>query len=261
MGELILCRQPLAATPYYIENAMLNVYSLEELSWYIYHNTETIDDDFISEQMIVWIDEVLNFPALADRLRSLKQSGMPLYAQVEALLSSCGYLTPKEIRETVQDIMHYADLTPEERKKRRADQLMNDGKPRRALLIYQELLSDPDINRSFYGNVCHNTGYAYASLFMFREAAEYYRKAYEHNTGSRSLSQLLFCLMELHDDKAINDVVENYHIRAEQLEMAEKVFEAANNSSEVQEAIKQAQDSPEKSYTHLKDDYIRKYGA
>ena len=35
MGELILCSQQLAAMPYYIENVSLNVYSLDELCYYI----------------------------------------------------------------------------------------------------------------------------------------------------------------------------------------------------------------------------------
>lgn len=38
MGELILCRQSIAANPYFIEDGALNVYSLEELSYYIAHN-------------------------------------------------------------------------------------------------------------------------------------------------------------------------------------------------------------------------------
>ena len=35
MGELILCRQSIAANHYFIEDGALNVYSLEELSYYI----------------------------------------------------------------------------------------------------------------------------------------------------------------------------------------------------------------------------------
>ena len=37
MGELILCNQNMAAFPYYVEEAAIGVYSLEELSCYICH--------------------------------------------------------------------------------------------------------------------------------------------------------------------------------------------------------------------------------
>ena len=105
MGELILCRQPMAATPFYIENASLNIYSLEELCYYIYHNTETLDPMLISDELLDWIDQELSFTALSERLRTQKRSGMPFHVQIETILSSCGYLTPAEIRDTVHDIM------------------------------------------------------------------------------------------------------------------------------------------------------------
>ncbi|MDD6381664.1 MAG: hypothetical protein PUG04_08310 [Lachnospiraceae bacterium] len=260
MGELILCRQPMAATPFYIENASLNVYSLEELCCYIFHNTETIGPEFISDELLTWIDEELSFPALSDRLRALKDSDMPFHVQIQTLLSSCGYLTPQEIKDTVRDVMLYSGLSPEEKKKKRADQLLRNGRFRKALLTYREILSDPDISRSFYGDICHNIGYAYASLFMFREAAGYYRMAYERNTSTKSLSQMLFCLMECGDEKAINEAIENYHIRAEQIDMARKVFEAASTSADVKDAQKKASES-KGIYEKLRSDYIRKYGA
>ena len=223
MGELILCRQPMAATPFYIENASLNVYSLEELCYYIFHNTETLSPDFISEELLTWIDEELSFPSLADRLRALKESDTPFHVQIETLLSSCGYLTPGEIKDTVREVMLFAGLSPAEKKKKVADQLLRNGRFR-------------------------------------REAAGYYRMAYERNTSTRSLSQMLFCLMECDDEKAIDCAVADYHIRPEQIDMARKVFEAANSSAEVKEAQQRAADTPH-IYDRLRSEYIRKYGA
>lgn len=46
MGELILCRQSIAANPYFIEDGALNVYSLEELSYYIAHNVYLLNAEF-----------------------------------------------------------------------------------------------------------------------------------------------------------------------------------------------------------------------
>ncbi len=42
MGELILCNQNMAAFPYYVEEAAIGVYSLEELSYYICHKCFSI---------------------------------------------------------------------------------------------------------------------------------------------------------------------------------------------------------------------------
>ncbi|MGN8772684.1 hypothetical protein [Candidatus Weimeria sp. HCP3S3_B5] len=260
MGELILCRQPMAATPFYIENASLNIYSLEELCYYIYHNTETLDPMLISDELLDWIDQELSFTALSERLRTQKRSGMPFHVQIETILSSCGYLTPAEIRDTVHDIMLFMELSPEEKKKRIADQLLKKGRIRRAILNYQEILKIPGISRGFYGDVCHNIGYAYARAFLFREASEYYRMAYERNTSSKSLSQMLFCLMETGDEKAIDKAVEDFHIRPDQIEMARKVFKAASESDQVKKAQDEAL-KKENVFYGLREDYIRKYGA
>ena len=35
MGELLLCNEAIAAMPYYIEGVSINVYSIEELHYYI----------------------------------------------------------------------------------------------------------------------------------------------------------------------------------------------------------------------------------
>ena len=39
MGELLICNEPIAALPYYIEGISWNVYSLEELCYYVENNT------------------------------------------------------------------------------------------------------------------------------------------------------------------------------------------------------------------------------
>ena len=51
MGELILCKQSIAATPFFLEDAALNVYSLEELSYYISKNTYLLNANFISTEL------------------------------------------------------------------------------------------------------------------------------------------------------------------------------------------------------------------
>ena len=40
MGELILCNRKETDVPYYLEQNMINIYSLEELNWYILNHTE-----------------------------------------------------------------------------------------------------------------------------------------------------------------------------------------------------------------------------
>ena len=55
MGEMIYCRRPLAAAPFYIEDVSLNVYSLEELSFYIATNVYLLNQEFMSGELCNWI--------------------------------------------------------------------------------------------------------------------------------------------------------------------------------------------------------------
>ena len=59
MGELILCNHALASLPYYLEAVSLNLYSLEELSYYIEHNLYLLDTDFMCYELCGWVEREL----------------------------------------------------------------------------------------------------------------------------------------------------------------------------------------------------------
>lgn len=74
MGELLLCNEAIAAMPYYIEGVSINVYSIEELNYYIINNTYLLDDDFMSLELCTWIENHAHLPSLPCILE-------PLYPQ------------------------------------------------------------------------------------------------------------------------------------------------------------------------------------
>ena len=47
MNTVILCNGNYAKTPYYIEEEEVNLYSVEELCYYIYKNAFLLQDDFL----------------------------------------------------------------------------------------------------------------------------------------------------------------------------------------------------------------------
>ena len=264
MGELILCKRPIAAAPFYIESVSVNIYSIEELSWFIFHHTDIIEADFISDELINWISDEAGYRELAERLRSGLNAKTPFHVLIEMILSSCGCLTPKEIKDTVREVQLQAGLSPVEKKKKRADLLIKNGNIRKAIIAYQNILASGDLKRNIYGDICHDIGYAYARLFLFDEAAAWYKKAYEHNLSIKSLMQLLFALMEQNDEESIADIVNTYHIRDDDLERARAVFKAAGETKKIDDAIKNitSEDTDIHDFVNgLKSDYIKRYGA
>ncbi|MQN01441.1 MAG: hypothetical protein FRC54_05860 [bacterium LCO1.1] len=263
MGELILCRKPLAPAPFYIESTSLNIYSLEELSWFIFHHTDILESDFLSDELIDWISNEAGYRDLSLRLKAGRDADTPFHVLIEMILTSCGYLTPKEIKDCVREVRLSAGLSTAEKRKKRADLMVQSGALRKGITAYQRILASEDLERSTYGDICHDIGYAYARLFLFDEAAEWYKKAYEHNLSIKSLMQLLFSLMELNDEDGIKDICETYHIADEELERARAVFAAAGETKAVKAATEKVTDGGNlhEFVAGLKSDYIRKYGA
>ena len=74
MGELLLCNEAIAAMPYYIEGVSINVYSIEELNYYIINTTYLLDDDFMSLELCIWIENHAHLPKLAMHLRTITVS-------------------------------------------------------------------------------------------------------------------------------------------------------------------------------------------
>lgn len=264
MGELILCERPIAAAPFYIESVSLNIYSIEELSWFIFHHTDILESDFISDDLIDWISDEAGYRQLSERLRAGRDAKTPFHVLIEIILSSCGYLTPKEIKDTVREVQLVSGLSPVEKKKKRADILIKNGNIRKGITAYQSILTSEDLKRDIYGDICHNIGYAYAKLFLFDEAAVWYKKAYEHNLSIKSLMQLLFALMELNDEDTIDDIIKTYHIRDEEVERARAVFKAAGETKKIadaQEKVTSLDTDIHDFIEDIKSDYIKRYGA
>ena len=55
MSGYILCQVKRAKNPYYISNISTNIYSIEELCYYLYHNIYLLDETIINEQLLVWM--------------------------------------------------------------------------------------------------------------------------------------------------------------------------------------------------------------
>ena len=73
MGELLLCSRELASIPYYIDTVSLNVYSLEEICYYLKHNIEVVEPEFMDGELCEWIRQELKMNSLADKLSRIRR--------------------------------------------------------------------------------------------------------------------------------------------------------------------------------------------
>ena len=181
MGELILCSHPIAAMPYYIDNISLNVYSLEELCYYIENHLYLIEADFMSEELCLWIGQELDEKDLAQSLRSVLLGNGSLSDFTELILRSCGYCSEDTIRHIRSVLLDMQNKSVFECSKIRADRYMESEKYVKAIHEYRKLLGMEEEckkNPVLEGNIRHNLGTACAELFLFDEAAANFLNAY-----------------------------------------------------------------------------------
>lgn len=189
MGELLLCSHGIASMPYYIESVALNVYSLEELCYYLKRNIDLADPSFMDGELIEWVKTQLGLPALAGRLEKQKAQGS-LFEFAATIVSACNYCAKEELEQMREALADFENKSETECAKIRADRLLERRRYRACILEYKKLLEHPKASGEFAGNIYHNMGSAYAGLFLFRQAADCYEKAYRQNKNPLSKQQM-----------------------------------------------------------------------
>lgn len=191
MGGMILCRSVYSKVPYYIEGADINVYSIEEISYFLYNDIYLVGADFFCEDLFVFIEKNIKEPELAHRLRNLKQKKAQLSELVLTVLGYVDFYSDKEIS-VIKGLLEKLDTQdPLERMKARADNFLANGRYTRALACYESIIAEKPKeisleNGIFFGNVMHNMGAVYARMFEFYDAADCFKSAYELNGSSLS---------------------------------------------------------------------------
>ena len=62
MSGYILCQTKKAQRPYFIENISMNIYSIEELCYYLYHNLYLADHTVFNEELCSWLRDEPDAP-------------------------------------------------------------------------------------------------------------------------------------------------------------------------------------------------------
>lgn len=181
MAGFILCRSKYADKPYYINNMAINIYSMEELCYYIYNNIYLIGTDLVDEGLINYIDNCLGETELARQLEFLASQNAGLSEIVITILRHVDYYTEDEIA-SLKGVIDMLDTQNAlERLKSRADNFLNSKRYESAIHNYGLIVygkPDKNLTEEFYGDVWHNMGVAYSKLFSFKKASECFDNAY-----------------------------------------------------------------------------------
>ena len=238
MSELLFCHAPIAALPYYIEELGINIYSMEELCYFIAENVFLLDDSFMNEELCTWIEKQMGAYKLAENLRNVIHAGRRLSVFVDLILEDTCYYSKAEIDNIVSVLEQLEQKTGFECSKMRADQLMEKEKYLAAIYAYRKLLESEEAKETdalLKGNVWHNLGTAYARLFLFGEAAACYENAYELTQTYESVWEALLCYCYMDDEEKLQQKCAQYYIDEHAIENLKKDQKDAKEDARIKE--------------------------
>ena len=180
MSGYILCQTGRAEIPYFIENISMNIYSLEELCYYLDNNLYLIDQTILNEGLCSWIQEELK--VLNTRLQKFDKE------------------------------------TPAMREKCKGDALMENKMYVHAIQVYQKLLDRKDLEEIREGLtecIYHNLGCAYSYLFQMDKAIECFRRAYEGGRSTEALETYLMAFSMSHSEDEYKNMAKTLGVEEE----------------------------------------------
>jgi tetratricopeptide (TPR) repeat protein len=189
MGKLILCDAKKAEKSYYIKNMNLNIYTIEELCYYLYNNIYLIDENVINDDLISWIDKELELTELSEALNINRGNIKKIMLNI---LDYTGYVSSEDMVETDNLLTKIEGQSSIEKRIARAAHLLQCKKYAVAIWEYK-ILIDLD-NGNCKEELFNNLGVAYANMFLFNEAATCFMEAYEVRHNQEIYQHMLYAV-------------------------------------------------------------------
>lgn len=202
MSQIILGTGRYAEEPFFVEKFYVNLYSVEELCYLLVEKAELLDQELMRRELVQWLDEQCGLDRLAHTLYSLLNQNGSIVAFAGTILEYVNLYPPEIVEQTERIIKDNEGLSPYERKKAKADYMLQNRKYQKALRQYYSLLAQvPETDRQLLAGIRHNMGAACAGLFMYLQASEWFMQAYETDRDQESLELYLAALRMHYEEK------------------------------------------------------------
>lgn len=244
----ILCKTKTAKKPFFIENISTNIYSMEELCYYLYNNLYLIDDTLLNEKLCVWLKDELGLQGLSKKLTALMEQKVSVGEMILPVFKEIYYLSHEQMRIFLAKLSQYEAQPERVRLKMKGDYLFGNEKFRNALNVYKKSLQIPSMDETgsqFEGSVYYNMGCAHARLFEVSEARECLKTAYDMLHSHKVLTGYLTAVYLADGEEALHKAAGELGVDAKTVqEVLLQIQESENSAMESESALR---------YKELKD--------
>lgn len=241
MSGIILCSHQ-SDVPYHIEELNINIYSIEELAYYLYNNVYFINRDFFNETLIAHIRDVWNMEELSEKLhRHLAMNDN--YAEcVITVVKAAAYYSDDEVGDLELLLDKIGDKSLEERKILRAQTFMERGKYSAACRIYREIIDSHrkgNVSGESMAKVWYNMGIIDAHRFMYGNAAECFERSEEIVKDNETEEKFIQCCVLGRLERRLERFAVRYNISDEKIERIRlRIIENKNSIKEDDSTVK-----------------------
>ncbi len=227
MSGLLLCGKR-SINPYLIKESGINIYSIEELCYYIYNNTYMISREFFCEELAEYVKVELELPSLAQKLKYGIDHNGEILTMVSDILSASNYYSAEERENIINTLKALSSKSKSERMKARADMLLERKKYISAANAYKEILNvnDEVYSTEFVATVWNNIGITYIKQFLFEDACKCFKTACDINRQEDYFDNMVCAAIFSTNDNLIEDIVAQYQITEAMMDQYLKAIES-----------------------------------
>ncbi len=179
----LLCTGKIAEKPYVCQGFQLEIYSVEELCYYLYHNPMFVEEGFLDDTLLAFIRDDCGLPESANRLARYASS-RDLTVQMMAVQREFGYYPEERLRDFQKSLEAESRRLPYLRELSRADAVLERRRFRMAIRLYEDLLHQENIpgrTADACAHACLGEAFAYANMGFYDAALSCLKTGYEYN--------------------------------------------------------------------------------
>ena len=222
----------------YVIGAQTDIFSLEEMCYYIAEHADMLDQSFMREELADAMEQMELFD-LARDLRQLLHFQGSLHTFCRMILEEAAYVTEDKMAELMEILTENEALTPLGRKQKQADGLFAQKAYMQAITLYRELLRE-ETEQENKAALLTQIGKCMAQLFEYKLAAEQFMESYRLGRKEALHLYLLCRRMQMTKEEFVRFITEHeaYYESALTVEQEyEKALQTAENEMKQMETM------------------------